>query len=739
MELAVFILLVILVVFFARAYRKINSIEDDVSNIRLVVWNIRKRLEDAEKKEAPEVEAVPENEEMPVTPEHEIAVPVEAVPGPVVDVEPAPITAEIEEPDMAPTCEPKTKTRNFEKIVGENIFGKIGILALVIGIGFFVKYAIDNNWINEVARTILGLLAGFGLWVVAYRLREKYRSFSSVLAGGGFAVCFVTIAVAYNFYRLFPGLVTLIVLVLLSAAMTWMALRYDRRELAMMAVLGGYIAPFLSAGDNGSVVVLLSYTALLSVAAFIISLKRSWWELSVVGSPVVWAIVDVTAIMSDLTIGDNAAILCFSFVFVTLFSLPLATVLKRYPVGNIRSVVLILLMVVNSFAFLWFALSAIESLPFISRMRGIVPAYNAVLYALLYIRFYRGHADAMMQTLLRWAAVGFAALALPVQFSSPSVVAMALGIYSLLLIGAFIYSGRSMFILAFAIVGVFILRYATEAWVSDFPSVASSISLLVCGASYYAVAVITDRKWPLFECIGEKTRYNLYGITLNVGCALISAAVYGYMQSVRGIGYGRSCFGLAMMALIFVDSLYSRKSLYTDVFLPLLGVFAFALLSAIGPQKEAVPMIMHWLSALLLAASIAIFAVRIFRSGPDGYTTRYAVFYGSISAVFIIAFFLSAMECLGLKGYYSAAFSIAVIIAGALLMFAGLRWRVLALRIISLAFFGVLLVKLVAYDLWRLPMVGRIAVFLLLGAVLLCISFLYQKLRAKIFSHDEEN
>lgn len=94
---------------------------------------------------------------------------------------------------------------NWEKFVGENLFSKIGILVLIIGIGFFVKYAIDNDWINETARTVLGLLTGFGLWGIAYYLRDRYRNFSSVIAGGGFAVCFVTIAVAYNYYSLFSG------------------------------------------------------------------------------------------------------------------------------------------------------------------------------------------------------------------------------------------------------------------------------------------------------------------------------------------------------------------------------------------------------------------------------------------------------------------------------------------------------------------------------------------------------
>lgn len=37
------------------------------------------------------------------------------------------------------------------------LFGKIGILILVLGMGLFVKYAIDKEWINETLRTILAL------------------------------------------------------------------------------------------------------------------------------------------------------------------------------------------------------------------------------------------------------------------------------------------------------------------------------------------------------------------------------------------------------------------------------------------------------------------------------------------------------------------------------------------------------------------------------------------------------
>lgn len=67
----------------------------------------------------------------------------------------------------------KRKQVNYEKFIGENLFGKIGILVFVIGVGFFVKYAIDKDWINETLRTVLGFLTGSALLVVAERLQRS--------------------------------------------------------------------------------------------------------------------------------------------------------------------------------------------------------------------------------------------------------------------------------------------------------------------------------------------------------------------------------------------------------------------------------------------------------------------------------------------------------------------------------------------------------------------------------------
>ena len=68
----------------------------------------------------------------------------------------------------------------------------------------------------------------------------------------------------------------------------------------------------------------------------------------------------------------------------------------------------------------------------------------------------------------------------------------------------------------------------------------------------------------------------------------------------------------------------------------------------------------------------------------------------------------------------------------------GMRLHQKVLRIISLFTLGIVLVKLVLVDLWAMPTVGKIVVFIMLGVILLVLSFLYQKFKDVLFKDDNE-
>lgn len=95
------------------------------------------------------------------------------------------------------------KHPDLEKFIGENLINKIGIAILVLAIGYFVKFAIDSNWIGPVGRVGIGVLCGGILVGIAHRLRNSYKAFSSVLVGGGIAVLYFTITLAFHQFHLF--------------------------------------------------------------------------------------------------------------------------------------------------------------------------------------------------------------------------------------------------------------------------------------------------------------------------------------------------------------------------------------------------------------------------------------------------------------------------------------------------------------------------------------------------------
>ncbi len=197
------------------------------------------------------------------------------------------VPVEEEQPVAAPpvlkaTAAPKEKKNDFEKFFGINLLPKIGIATLVLGIAYFVKYAIDRNWINETGRVAIGILAGAALIGVAHRLRNNYRAFSSILVGGGIAALYFTIAIAFWEYHLFSQTVAFVLLIFITAISVFLSIIYDKIELIIFSQLGGFAAPLIVSTGTGNYVVLFSYLLILNTAMLIVAFKKNWRIISVI-------------------------------------------------------------------------------------------------------------------------------------------------------------------------------------------------------------------------------------------------------------------------------------------------------------------------------------------------------------------------------------------------------------------------------------------------------------------------
>ncbi|MEI6185095.1 MAG: DUF2339 domain-containing protein, partial [Bacteroidota bacterium] len=168
------------------------------------------------------------------------------------------------------------KNSDIEKFIGENLINKIGIAVLILGISFLVKYAIDNNWINEAGRVLIGFLCGAILAGFAHYLRERYRSFSSVLVAGGLTVFYFTTAFAFHQYHMWSQTFTFAMMLLITVAAVALSLWYNRMELIIMATIGGFITPFLVNNGSGNYVALFTYLIILNVGLLAVAFFKQW-------------------------------------------------------------------------------------------------------------------------------------------------------------------------------------------------------------------------------------------------------------------------------------------------------------------------------------------------------------------------------------------------------------------------------------------------------------------------------
>jgi len=89
--------------------------------------------------------------------------------------------------------------------------------------------------------------------------------------------------------------------------------------------------------------------------------------------------------------------------------------------------------------------------------------------------------------------------------------------------------------------------------------------------------------------------------------------------------------------------------------------------------------------------------------------------------------------------YYKAGLSILWGLCSFAMMWLGMKHSFKVLRIISLTLFTITLVKLFLYDIQNIPPGGKIAAFILLGVLLLIISFMYQRLKRIIMGGQQQN
>ena len=171
---------------------------------------------------------------------------------------------------------PALASRNWEWLLGGNWLARIGILAVIIGIGFFLRLAFDNNWIGETGRVVLGLAVGLALLGAGEFWQRKYAVWAQAVTGGGIAVLYLSIFAAFSLYQLIPAWPALGFSLLVTLAAAGLAIRYEARAIAILGILGGFATPLFLADRLPQQEALLAYVLALDVGVLALAAFRNW-------------------------------------------------------------------------------------------------------------------------------------------------------------------------------------------------------------------------------------------------------------------------------------------------------------------------------------------------------------------------------------------------------------------------------------------------------------------------------
>ena len=169
---------------------------------------------------------------------------------------------------------------SLESRIGSQWFNRIGILAVLIGMAWFLKLAIDNHWIGPGGRVAIGLVAGAGLIAWSERFRHKgFAAFSYSLKAVGSGILYLALWAAYELFALIPGAVAFAAMIAVTAFNGFMCWLQDSELLALYAIVGGFSTPLLVSNGENHEVSLFSYLLVLNVAVLLLVVLRPWSRL----------------------------------------------------------------------------------------------------------------------------------------------------------------------------------------------------------------------------------------------------------------------------------------------------------------------------------------------------------------------------------------------------------------------------------------------------------------------------
>jgi uncharacterized membrane protein len=690
--------------------------------------------------------------------------------------------------DQAQTVPPFTDARrrdmksgsDLETRIGGSWLMRIGMIAISIGIAFFLKLAIDSEWIGPRGQVMIGVLIGVGFLVAGERLRLRYASYAYGLTGGGILILYLSIYAAFAFYELILQAPAFLLMAVVTSMAALLAARYSALPIAILSLIGGFLTPFLLSSGQNNEVALFGYVALLDAGVLALAYRKQWRSLNYLAF--VATVLTVAAWMFEYY--DEQA-LWLTIFFLTLFFLIFSMLAVLYNIVNRRPIAWADLFLVFINALLYFSTSyeMLNDNPAYRGGLGLFALIMSAFYlALGYITYRRDREDRLLVHTFLGLAFLFAVLAVPIQFDQHWVT-MGWAVEGAVMTWVGLrandrvsrYAGLTVFVIA--------ALHWVMVDVSDFayPADLSYIPLINRRALSCAVlvAALSCAAW-LYKRFGSDVdsdeRSSLIGVyTLGANLLVVTIAsldINAYFAQQKAVAPASAGDFDLMRSFIGWSEIDNARHLALSALWIIYALVALAF----GIRRNSKPL-RWWAICLLALATVKVLVVDSWYYSAEwnslvfNYTfATFALLIVALAAsvrlyskaervseserqamlpMLIIFANLTAVLALSLEAYgyfekqkaagdeamddsrLARQLSLSVIwtVYGGALLVLGIIKRELLLRVMALGLLAVTIIKVFLVDMASLRTIYRIISFIVLGGVLLAVSFLYQRYR----------
>ncbi len=698
-------------------------------------------------------------------------------------VHPIPSTPTFQQPSrLVQAPQPSRTKAEWETLIGGKVLNRIGAIALIIGVGFFLKYAFDNNWITETMRVLIGIVVGMALLLGGARSHERgFHIFAQGLIGAGISILYLSVYASFNFYHLISQTIAFVLMSAVTTLAFLQAFKYDSLAVSLLGWVGGFLTPFLLSTGRPNEVGLFTYIAFLDAGLLAVLVKKDSW-----------------VVLEPLTLA--ATYLTYGLWYQ-----------QYYTPENLFPTVFF----ISIFWGLFYALHvyhAIRSTSTFPEIRQGVSALNAFLYYVaMYAIINPQHHDWMSSITLvigivyfltvlaikRWrpiAEIVFAqytltaiillVLATAIQFSGfTTVVYWSLEALILVWCGVH-WKLRYVWRAALGLFGLAAFKLLfTEGALSYSPIDSFTLILNQRALAFSVVAAMLGASTLFFKRLDGESgvlirswlRYS-WCITIFALCTIETIDYFGRLLLNTKEELADSLVFMRFLTLAMVWIVYSltlvwyglRKEVSPILYCGL-GALALAITMAairgiaFDPIQKFTVVLNFRAAALILVivgsfvherwlrksgqahdwipdllSSLQVAIVLLILSLVTGETRDFferAIYllkqHASSSDISSELNNLTNLQQLSLSGVW--------LLYSMLLMITGIWRRLQGLRIISIVLFGITILKIFSYDLSFLQTLYRIFSFIGLGLILLAVSYLYQRYKAVVFDSASKN